>query len=107
MQELTDLMFREKHRGYPVVENGALQGMVTLDDVQKVSEVERASTRAGQVMARKLYVIGPDVEASTAMKMMNEMGIRRLPVMDEGRLVGIISREDLVRAIELRTGQGF
>jgi CBS domain-containing protein len=40
-------------------------------------------------------------EASTAMKMMNEMQIRRLPVIDEGRLVGIVSREDLVRAIEL------
>ena len=107
MQELTDLMFREKHRGYPVVENGVLQGMVTLADLQNVPEAERASTRAGQVMARKLYVIGPDVEASTAMKMMNEMGVRRLPVMDEGRLAGIVSREDLVRAIELRSGRGF
>jgi len=35
------------------------------------------------------------------MKMMNEMQIRRLPVIDKDRLVGIISREDLVRAIEL------
>jgi len=32
---------------------------------------------------------------------MNELQIRRLPVMDGGGLVGILSREDLVRAIEL------
>ncbi len=107
MRELMDLMFQEKHRGYPVVENGVLQGIVTLTDLQKVPEDARDSARAGQVMARKLYVIAPDVEASTAMKMMNEMRVRRLPVMDEGRLAGIVSREDLVRAIELRSGRGF
>jgi len=37
--------------------------------------------------------------------MMNKMNIRRLPVMSDGRLVGIVSREDLVRAIELCSGQ--
>jgi CBS domain-containing protein len=46
-------------------------------------------------------------EASTAMKMMNDKQIRRLPVIDSGRLVGIVSREDLVRAIELSSGQDF
>ena len=80
---------------------GALQGIVTLTDLQNVPEAERAGTLVGSVMARKLYLIGPQEEASTAMKMMNELQIRRLPVMDEGQLVGIVSREDLVRAIEL------
>jgi CBS domain-containing protein len=84
-----------------VLSDGALVGIVTLTDLQKVPEAERAITRVDQVMARKLYLIGPLEEASTAMKMMNEMQIRRLPVIDEGRLVGIVSREDLVRAIEL------
>jgi Zn-dependent protease/CBS domain-containing protein len=101
LAELKELMFREKHRGYPVMSGEALVGIVTLTDLQKVAEAGRAQTRVDQVMARKLYLIGPVEEASTAMKMMNEMQIRRLPVIDEGRLVGIVSREDLVRAIEL------
>jgi Zn-dependent protease/CBS domain-containing protein len=101
LRELMGLMFREKHRGYPVVENGELQGIVTLTDVQKVPDEERDTVRVGDVMARNIYVIAPEEEASVAMKMMNERGIRRLPVMDGGRLVGIVSREDLVRAIEL------
>jgi Zn-dependent protease/CBS domain-containing protein len=101
LEELKELMFREKHRGYPVMSGEALEGIITLTDLQKVAEAERAITRVDQVMTRKLYLIGPEEEASTAMKMMNDMQIRRLPVIDEGRLVGIVSREDLVRAIEL------
>jgi Zn-dependent protease len=101
LEELKELMFKEKHRGYPVMSDGALKGIVTISDLQNVPEKERAETRVGSVMARKLYQISPQEEASTAMKMMNELQIRRLPVMDEGRLVGIVSREDLVRAIEL------
>ena len=107
LRELMELMFQEKHRGYPVMDGEALQGIVTLTDLQKVPDAERDTTNVEQVMARKLYVIAPEDEASTAMKMMSEMGIRRLPVMDNGRLVGIISREDLVRAIELSSGRGF
>ncbi|VVB66992.1 Inosine-5'-monophosphate dehydrogenase [uncultured archaeon] len=84
-----------------------LQGIVTLTDLQKVPDAERDTTNVGQVMARKLYVIAPEDEASAAMKMMSEMGIRRLPVIDSGRLVGIVSREDLVRAMELCTGRDF
>ncbi len=106
LQEITDLMFKEKHRGYPVMEESVLKGIVTLTDVQKVPEPARGTTKVGQIMARTLYVIAPEEEASTAMRMMNELGIRRLPVIDAGKMVGIVSREDLVRAIELRTGQG-
>jgi len=101
LDELKELMFREKHRGYPVMSGEALEGIVTLTDLQKVPEADRAITRVDRVMARKLYLVGPEEEASTAMKKMNDMQIRRLPVIDEGRLVGIVSREDLVRAIEL------
>jgi Zn-dependent protease/CBS domain-containing protein len=101
LDELVDHMFREKHRGYPVVENGVMLGIVTLSDVQKVPEGERSSAKVEQIMTRKLYVIGPQEEASAAMKKMNELGIHRLPVMESERLAGIVSREDLVRAIEL------
>jgi Zn-dependent protease/CBS domain-containing protein len=107
LQELKELMFQEKHRGYPVMDGEKILGIVTIADLQKVSDEDRTTTRVGQVMARKLYVIAPQEEASTAMRMMNELGIRRLPVIDSGRLVGIVSREDLVRAIELSSGQGF
>jgi CBS domain-containing protein len=75
--------------------------------VQKVPEPQRESTKVEEVMSRNLYVIGPEEEASAAMKVMQEKGIRRLPVMDKDKMVGIVSREDLVRAIELCSARQF
>jgi CBS domain-containing protein len=105
LRELKELMFREKHRGYPVMSGDEMLGIVTLTDLQSIPDEQLDHTVVEKVMARKLYVIAPVEEASTAMKMMNEKQIHRLPVMDTGRLVGIVSREDLVRALELSSGQ--
>ena len=101
LDELKELMFRDKHRGYPVMEGEELQGIVTIADLQKVPPEKRAGMVVGEVMARELYLIGPEDEAARAMKTMNELQIRRLPVIDGRKLVGILSREDLVRAIEI------
>ena len=102
--EIMNLMFREKHRGYPVMEGGMLAGIVTISDVQKVPEEKRGTTVVGDVMVRAIYVIEPNADAAEAMKKMMERQIRRLPVMEDGELVGIVSRSDLLRAIEICSG---
>ena len=106
LRELTDLVFREKHRGYPVAENEGLLGMVTITDIRHIPESLRESTTVGDVMSRKIFDIGPDEGAIVAMKKMTELELRRLPVIENGRLVGILSREDLVRAMESCSGGG-
>ena len=107
LRELTELVFREKHRGYPVAENEKLLGMVTTEDIQRIPESLRESTTVGDVMSKKIFDIEPDEEATVAMKKLTELGLRRLPVIENGRLVGILSREDLVRAMELCSGGGM
>ena len=51
-----------------------------------------------RLISKKMHDIGPEEEAVVAMKKMTELGIRRLPVIVKGRIVGILSREDLVMA---------
>ncbi len=104
LPEIINLMFREKHRGYPVTVDGKLAGIVTISDVQKVSEEKRETTTVGEIMVKAIYVIEPNADAAEAMKKMMERQIRRLPVMEDGRLVGIVSRSDLLRAIEICSG---
>ena len=104
LPDIMNLMFREKHRGYPVIVDGKLAGIVTISDVQKVPEEKRENTTVGEIMVKSIYVIEPNADAAEAMKKMMERQIRRLPVMEDGRLVGIVSRSDLLRAIEICSG---
>jgi Zn-dependent protease/CBS domain-containing protein len=101
LKDMTELIFREKHRGYPVIDAQGMAGIITSEDIKKVPEAQREGTTVAEVMTRKIYHIGPDEEAVAAMKKLTELGIRRLPVMENGQLIGILSREDLVRAMEL------
>jgi Zn-dependent protease/CBS domain-containing protein len=104
---LTDRMFKERHTGYPVLRSGGLVGMVTLDDTREVREVERDAYRVEDVMATDLVTITPDANAMDAISMMQREGVGRLPVVDEdGDLVGLISRTDLVTAFNIIRTQG-
>jgi len=105
VQELLQRMVQERHTGYPVLENGEPVGIVTLDDAREVREVEREAFRVEEIMTRDLVTIAPEEEAMTALTRMREYGVGRLPVVDEGTLVGLVSRSDLMAALDvLREG---
>ena len=57
------------------------------------------STRVEQVMSAPPFVIGPKDRVGVAATIMGEHEINRLPVVEHGRLVGIITRHDLIRAM--------
>jgi CBS domain-containing protein len=78
LRNLMDLMLKEKHRGYPVIDKGHIEGIITLTDIQKVPDAQRDSTTVGQVMSKNLIVVGPDEEASAAAKTMAGRGIHRI-----------------------------
>ncbi len=100
--ELIERMFRERHTGYPVMNNAELVGMVTLEDAKSIREVERDAYRVEDVMERDIESVTPDADAMTALETMQKRGVGRLPVVDEdGRLVGLISRTDLMTAFNI------
>jgi len=95
-------MFRERHTGYPVVKNGTLVGMVTLEDAQGVREVERDAYTVQDVMETDIASVTPDADAVTALETMQRRGVGRLAVIDDdGELVGLISRTDLMTAFNI------
>jgi Zn-dependent protease/CBS domain-containing protein len=105
--ELMERMFRERHTGYPVMRDGRLVGMVTLNDARSVNEVERDAYRVDDVMSSDLTTISPDADAMDAIQTMQQEGVGRLPVVDEtGELVGLISRSDLVTAFNIIQSRG-
>ncbi|WP_254545471.1 site-2 protease family protein [Halomarina pelagica] len=103
---LIDRMFRERHTGYPVMRDGRVVGLVTLEDAKAVNEVERDAYRVEEVMSTDLITIGPDDDAMTALTRMQESGVGRLLVMDGDELVGLVSRTDLMTALTIIRSSG-
>jgi CBS domain-containing protein len=104
--ELVQRMFTERHTGYPVIENGQVAGLVTLADAQSVPEIERDAYRVEDVMSTDLHTVGPDADAMDAIKRMQENGVGRLVVMDDEAFVGLLSRSDLMTALEIIRSSG-
>ncbi len=96
-----DTMFRMKHLGYPIVEHGNMAGIVTLTDVSRVPAEARATTPVRDVMTRKVITLKPDDDAFKALQKLSTNKIGRLVVMEGGRIAGIISRTDMLKALEL------
>ncbi|PSP79134.1 metalloprotease [Halobacteriales archaeon QS_1_68_20] len=104
--ELPRRMFHERHSGYPVVRAGRPVGMVTLEDARGVREVERDAYRVDDVMSEELVTVGPDEEAVEAFERLQEHDVGRLLVLDDGELVGLVSRTDLVHAFDVAESTG-
>jgi len=104
LNQLVDVMFRTKHIGYPVQEeqSSPVLGVITFGDVRQIPALKRDTARVEEVMKREIITIGPDADASDVLKLMSSKNIGRLIVMADGQMVGIISRTDLVRAVQFR-----
>ncbi len=84
------------HMGYPVV-GDELEGIVTFCDVQKVPIERSKEVRVAEIMTRKLVTVTPEESLDSALRKLIEKDIGRLPVVVNGKLVGIITRSDIIR----------
>lgn len=83
--------------------DGKICGLVTDRDLVTrclASGKAPASTTVGEVMTRRLIVARPDMDAGIAASLMGREQIRRLPVMEDGKLCGMVSLGDLAQREE-------
>ena len=122
--EVAGLMLQHRISGLPVVDaNGAVVGIVTEGDLLRRAETgtERRRARwlefltspgrlardyananarkAGEVMTEDVASVRPQDALADVVRLMEGRHIKRVPVIDGGRLVGIVSRANLVRAL--------
>jgi CBS domain-containing protein len=96
------LMAEKQIGSLPVLEGEQVVGIFTERDFARRVGPDRRKpeeTRIEEVMTRELITVDPDQTVNDCMMLMTENHIRHLPVMDEGRLVGIISVGDVVKDI--------
>ena len=96
------LMAEKRIGSLPVLEGGQVVGIFTERDYARRVGPDRRQpeeTRIEEFMTRELITVDPNQTVNDCMVLMTENHIRHLPVMDEGRLVGIISVGDVVKDI--------
>ncbi len=101
IEELVEYIYRFKHMGYPVIDDGQLKGIVTFTDVQKVAREERRNVKVSQVMSKNVIGLQEDDDAFNALKLMTLNNIGRIIVRKGETVSGIVSRTDIIRAIQL------
>lgn len=108
LDQLVDVMFKTKHMGYPVQQNhtSPVLGVITFSDLRRIPESERDTTRVKDVMTGDVIAIEPDADAFDAFKLIMSNNVGRLIVIDQGKIVGIVSRTDLIRSIQFRGAYG-
>ncbi len=90
---------RSHHRGFPVVDDGALVGIITQSDLLKVNEGKLSNTGVlRQIMTTQPITVAPAHNLSNVLYLLDRYKISRLPVVEGRRLIGIITRADIIRA---------
>jgi len=91
------IMDTGRFRRTPVVDNGKLVGILTERDIREHTGYLE-STRVDAAMRTALITVGPGATVEDAARLMLQHKIGGLPIVDEGRLVGIVTTSDLLKA---------
>jgi CBS domain-containing protein len=97
VQAAAQVMQAEDTGAVPVVQNGQVIAVVTDRDivVRVVAEGGSFSSPVGHIASKTVVCATPDMSTSEAGELMSEHQIRRLPVVENDRLIGIVSIGDL------------
>lgn len=113
--EANTLMKQGRIRRLPVVDNGRLVGIVTLGDIREASPSDATSLSIYElnylvaqltiekIMTRDPITITPDATIHKAARLLLEHKIGSLPVVADGRLIGIITESDIFRVLVRET----
>lgn len=108
-QLVRDYVLRTGQRYFVVVDEGGLQGIVTLRDIKSVPQKRWDFTRVGEIMipASELRTAYPGQLGVSLLGQMDEWDIHQVPVLEGGRVVGVVARDDLVRFRSTRAELGM
>jgi CBS domain-containing protein len=96
--EVARLLSRERISGAPVVNaEGTIIGIVTEADI--LGKVDREGLHVADIMSQQIVAVKEDTPISEIACLLAECKIKRVPVVRDGKVVGIVSRADIVEAI--------
>lgn len=103
-----DIFLQHGRRAAPVCSNDRIVGIMTLTDVKTIPQDQWPVTPVERVMKKEpIYYVKMEDDLSKAMQMISDNGLNQLLVLKEGRLVGLISRADIIRYLQMHQELGI
>jgi len=101
LTEVMALLLRNHISGLPVEDDeGNLIGIISeIDLVNSVFSGNADGTTAEEVMSKAVLSFSPDMELAELVQVFSSKRLRRVPIVDKGKVVGIVSRRDILREI--------
>lgn len=98
-----DHMLSGAERVVIVAREGAVLGLVTVSDIRKVPRDEWRNTPAQRVMTprEQVVTVTPDARAVEVLRLLAEKSLNQVPVIEEGRMIGLVTRRELVDRVRL------
>lgn len=92
-------------RCFAVIGGGELLGLTTLHNVKQLPRDRWTSTTVSEIMSpvHQLKVVSPGDEVSTVLQRMDQEDVNQMPVVQDGRFLGLIARDNLLRLIRTRS----
>lgn len=98
VKEAVEAFTRSHHRGFPVLLQGKLVGIVTQSDLGDTTKSAAPHLLLQDIMTPHPVTVSPDASLPQVLDLLNRLKISRLPVVAGNKLVGIITRGDIIRA---------
>lgn len=99
LDKTRQIFAKSHHRGFPILQDGRLVGILSRTDLNRVTQQQQPKDILIQdIMTPQPLTVNPTAPLSDVLYILNRSRISRLPVMDGRKLVGIITRADIIRA---------
>lgn len=99
IEEAGKLMYRYGHSGFPVVKDEQLLGMITRRDLEKANHHGLGHAPVKAYMTTNVISIPPETTEEEIQRMIIERDIGRLPVVEHEKLIGIVSRTNVIHVL--------
>ena len=101
LRECAKTMIKKRVGSLVIKEDGELRGILTEKDlvwaISKKSKKDLVDIKAKDLMRRKIIKIKHSADVTDAMEKFKEKKVRRLPVVERGKLIGIVTANDILR----------
>jgi CBS domain-containing protein len=99
-----DYIYKYHHKMFPVMEGEKLMGCITTREVKEIPQEawSRETVREAASPCSADNTISPATDAIKALAVMNQSGVSRMLVVEDGRLVGVVTLKDLLDFFSLK-----